>query len=324
VRKLNQYQVQSPVAFIIFNRPECTREVFARIAEAKPRKLLIVADGPRDGVPGEDRRCLEARRVVEHIDWKCDLATNFSDSNLGCRVRVASGLDWIFEQEERAIILEDDCVPAPAFFAFCDELLERYRDEPRVMTICGTNHLRETRADSSYLFTTHLSIWGWATWRRAFATYDVDLKSWSEKSRGRPFDHLPLHKEEIRRLYRSLNNLSDPDPANRKADTWDYQWIYNCYINGGLAVTPRVNLVSNIGFGEDATHTRVKEHKLSRIPLSDLPFPLRHPRSIEVSADYDRSYYRALIRKPFSQKVTNFFRRTARHFKSSQHKVARA
>ena len=315
---MNRYQVKSPVAFFVFNRPDYTREVFARIAEARPRRLLIVADGPRDHVDGEDERCRQVREIIDRVDWDCDLKTNYSEVNLGCRVRVSSGLSWVFEEEESAIILEDDCLPADSFFRYCDELLERYWNEPRVMTICGTNHLRDTPSKTSYLFTTHLSIWGWATWRRAFATYDVDLHSWAETSLTRPFDRLPLHKKEVRQLHRSLDNLAENDPAKRNANTWDYQWIYNCYINGGLAITPRTNLICNIGFGADATHTLSSDHKLSRLPVGELAFPLQHPETVEVAADYDRTYYEVLIRKSFPEKVRNFFRRSARYFRGGR------
>lgn len=309
---MSQYQVKSPVALIVFNRPGPTRKVFDRIAAARPGKLLVIADGPRTDVDGEAEKCARTREIIDRIDWDCDLSTNFSDVNLGCRVRVASGLDWIFRREDRAIILEDDCIPTPEFFRYCDELLERYRDEPRVMTICGTNHLGKTETDTSYLFTTHMSIWGWATWRRAYESYDVDLKSWTEERQGDPFEGLPLHREEVRRLRRALDNLSEADPARRKGDTWDWQWIYNCYASGGLAVTPRVNLVSNVGFGPDATHTTATDHKLAEIPTGRLGFPLTHPRTIEPSVEYDRMYYERLVRKTARNKIRNFFRRIRR------------
>jgi hypothetical protein len=305
-----------------FNRPEVTAQVFARIAEAKPRRLLLIADGPRKHVADEAERCQEVRRIVERIDWPCNVSVNFSPINLGCRNRIASGLDWVFAQEECAIILEDDCLPAPGFFRYCDELLEKYRDEPRVMTICGSNWLRETPSPHSYLFTTHMSIWGWATWRRAWRTYDVDLESWPQKRLEQPFQRL-LSPKEAGALTRTLDNLASPDPADRTLNTWDFQWYYNCYIHGGLAITPAANMVSNIGFGADATHTHILTSKLANIPARDVQFPLKHPPVIELSRDFEDAYYRMLIRKPLPDRVRNFFRRAKKRLRKIGSRPAR-
>jgi len=314
----NPYQINAPVVFMVFNRPSVTRAVFARIAEAKPARLLVIADGPRRHITGEAEKCREVRSIFDDIDWDCELSINFADHNLGCRDRISSGLNWVFSQVESAIILEDDCLPVPSFFRYCDELLERYRDDARVMTICGSNWLRETSSDSSYVFTTHCSIWGWATWRRAWRTYDVDLKSWAKKKLENPFAHLPLRDKEVKALTRTLDNLADNDSTNRTVDAWDFQWFYNCYIHGGLAVTPTVNLVSNIGFGSDATHTVNARSKLARIPSRDIEFPLGHPKSIELSLEYEDAYYKKLIRKPVSERLRNFARRAARRLRGSR------
>ncbi|MCZ6705447.1 MAG: glycosyltransferase family 2 protein [Bacteroidetes bacterium] len=283
--------------------------MFSRITEAQPARLFIIADGPRKNVIGEDEKCREVRSIVEDIDWDCDLSVNFAESNLGCRNRVSSGLDWVFNQTESAIILEDDCLPSLSFFRFCDELLEKYWDEPSVMMVSGTNLLRESSSDSSYLFTMHGRVWGWATWKRAWNTYDVDLKSWPKKKLENPFRRLPLHKKEIGGLERTLDDLYDRNPENRKLDTWDFQWDYNRYIHNGLAITPKVNLVTNIGFGDDATHTPDRNHKLANIPIGTLDFPLEHPETIELSVKYEENFYKKVIRKSFGERVRNFFRR---------------
>jgi hypothetical protein len=311
---MSQYQIRTPIAFMVFNRPSVTATVFARIAAAKPRRLLIVADGARSHVAGEDGKVSEVRRIVQRIDWPCDLSVNFAEGNLGCRDRISSGLDWVFAQEESAIILEDDCLPAPTFFRYCDELLEKYRDEPRVMTVCGSNWLRATPSEHSYLFTTHMSIWGWATWRRAWRTYDVDLKSWPQKKLEQPFAQL-LSRKEAGALTRTLDNLADANPANRTLSAWDFQWFYNCYVHGGLAITPAANMVSNIGFGADATHTRALASKLANIPVRDVEFPLKHPPTLEVSHEFEQAYYRTVIRKSFPERARNFFRRARKRLR---------
>jgi hypothetical protein len=309
-----QYQIRTPVALMVFNRPNVTARVFERIAAAQPPRLLIVADGARGHVAGEADKVSEVRRIVQRIDWPCELSVNFADGNLGCRNRISSGLDWVFAQEESAIILEDDCLPAPSFFRYCDELLEKYRDEPRVMTVCGSNWLRETPSEHSYVFTRHMSIWGWATWRRAWRTYDVDLRSWPQKKLEHPFAQL-LSRKEARALTRTLDNLADADPAKRTLNTWDFQWFYNCYVHGGLAITPAANMISNIGFGAEATHTSALVSKLANLPARDVEFPLKHPPTLEVSRDFEQDYYRTLIRKSFPERVSNFVRRAKKRLR---------
>lgn len=297
-----------------FNRPSVTAAVFARIAAAQPGRLLLIGDGARGHVAGEAEKVRAVRDIMQRIDWPCEVSHNFSDTNLGCRNRIATGLDWVFAQEECAIILEDDCVPAPSFFRYCDELLEKYRDEPRVMTICGSNWLRETPSEHSYLFTTHMSIWGWATWRRAWRTYDVDLRSWPQRKLERPFERL-LSPKEAKALTRTLDNLADENPANRTLNTWDFQWFYNCYSHGGLAITPAANMVSNIGFGADATHTSVLASKLADIPARDVEFPLRHPPTLEPSLVFEEAYYKTLIHKTLPERARNFFRRAKKRLR---------
>ena len=162
---MSTYICKSPVAFLVFNRPETTRRVFAEIAKARPRKLLLVADGPRRQLPDEHARCREVRQIVSGVDWDCEILTNYSEDNLGCVVRVSTGIDWVFTQVEDAIILEDDCLPHPTFFRFCDEMLEMYRVDDRIMTISGDNfQFGRRRWNYSYYFSRYPHIWGWATW----------------------------------------------------------------------------------------------------------------------------------------------------------------
>lgn len=262
--------LKTPVAFFIFNRPDVTAEVFASIARARPSRLLVVADGARTAAEAE--RCERARAVVKGVDWDCEVLTNFADRNLGCGRRVSSGLDWVFDTVEEAIILEDDCLPAPSFFQFCAELLERYRDDERVMHVGGDNFQRgQSRTAASYYFSRYSHIWGWATWRRAWRHYDVEMGSWPES------------RELIR------NSFAEPVEADfwsdifdrvraGEIDTWDYQWLYTCWSQSGLAVVPDVNLVSNLGFGPDATHTH-EESETSRMAVSDV-WEVEHPRLV--------------------------------------------
>ena len=176
---MTNWKLETPVAFLVFNRPHTTDKVFSEIAAANPRKLLIVADGPRPDQPGEAERCVAVRAIVDRVDWDCEVLTNYSDINLGCKARISSGLDWVFDTVEEAIVLEDDCLPHPSFFRFCEELLVKYRDDERIAQIGGVNFQSgRRRTNYSYYFSRYAHIWGWATWRRAWRHYDVALKAW--------------------------------------------------------------------------------------------------------------------------------------------------
>lgn len=272
-----------PVALLIFNRPDTTRQVFEAVRAVRPSRLLVIADGPRAAKTGEDARCQQTRAVID-VDWPCEVLTCFSDTNLGCRRRVASGLDWVFQNVERAIILEDDCVPHPSFFSLCEELLERFKKEARVLSINGTNNqFGRRRTEASYYFSRHQLIWGWATWRRAWKLYDVNMPDWPELKRS-GFLETVLHTGRAVRSYsESLDRVFDG-----RLNTWDYQWQLTCWKHGGLAVHPRENLVRNIGFGADATHTLGTSHPHADLPTPGLEFPLVHPGQIEPNIPSER------------------------------------
>jgi len=276
--------MKTPVALIIFNRPDCTAQVLEAIAQAKPEKLLVVADGPRQNRPDDVEKCAATRAVIERVDWDCEVLTNYSDVNLGCRNRPVTGINWIFEQVEEAIIFEDDCLPHPSFFPFCAELLERYRHDQRVMMIGGINFLGEWKSPfQSYYFSLLGGTWGWATWRRAWQLNDPEIKVWPQVLDARVLEQLfpnPRHFAYWRDIFQQAYN-------GFLEDVWDYQWLFTCWINGGYRLFPEVNLVSNIGFREDATHT-FGDHPLANMPTREITFPLKHPPFVtrSVEADY--------------------------------------
>jgi hypothetical protein len=264
--------MNTPVALIIFNRPDKTKKVLEVIRQVKPSKLLVVADGPRQDHPSDVGRCKETRAVIDSVDWNCEVLTNYSDINLGCGKRPATGITWVFDQVQEAIILEDDCVPHPTFFSFCEELLQKYRFDKRIMHISGINPCyRNHSSKYSYSFSSYALSWGWATWKRAWNFYDFSIREWSE-SRNSDFlqDILP-----DRRAINSWNHTLQSVYDN-KIDAWDYQWTFTCWWQNGLSIIPETNLVNNIGFGEDATHTF---ENFSGLDLSTdaINFPLKHP-----------------------------------------------
>lgn len=276
--------IETPVILLVFNRPRQTREVFRAIADAQPRRLLIIADGPRDGRPGEEQLCQQVRAIVQDIAWPCEFSTNFSPINLGCGQRVISGLDWAFSLVEEAIVLEDDCVPVPEFFQFCTELLIRYRHDSRVGMISGDNFVTPfCKTDYSYYFSRQVHIWGWATWRRAWKLYDARLEYWDAIKREGLLNEAFARKAEIRywsEIFQSMRDGTGPD-------TWDHQWGYTVLVNNLLSVVPAVNLVQNIGFGPDATHTREGSAPAASNGAGDNLFPLRHPPSMIPRRSFD-------------------------------------
>lgn len=264
-------QIKTPVAFLIFNRPDTTSQVFEVIRAARPPRLLVVADGPRT-LQGDAEKCQATRAIIQGVDWPCEVMTNFSDVNMGCKRRVSSGLDWVFDTVEEAIILEDDCLPHPTFFRYCEELLAKYRSDERVMMISGDNFQSgRKRTNFSYYFSFYAHIWGWASWRRAWKHYDVDMRLWPDIRQDSWLMDVLGNKRSATYWANVFNRVYEGHIA-----TWDYQWLFACWMQSGLIVLPNVNLISNIGFGSEATHTPINSPfaNLSREPML---FPLRHP-----------------------------------------------
>lgn len=280
--RFSDHHIKTPVVFFIFKRPEQTFRVFQAIRQAKPARLYLVADGPRNDA--ENLVCRATRAIVENIDWACEVKQDFSETNLGVRNRIISGLDWVFEQEEHAIILEDDCLPHPSFFRYCEELLSYYNDDQRVMHISGDNFLQGRQASAeSYYFSKYAHIWGWATWRRAWSLYHT----WDTYSPELDFRIFKTRSE--REMWAGL--LAEMR-SQRMSYTWDYQWALVCITYKALCIMPKSNLVSNIGFGQDATHTK-QVSWYANLPLASIEFPLMHPpkKQWNIKADQITAKY---------------------------------
>jgi hypothetical protein len=279
--------LSTPVGFLIFNRPDLTEQVFAAIAQAKPKKLFVIADGPRS--PEEAEKCEKARSVIQKVDWDCELLTDFSDTNLGCGRREASGFDWVFSQVEEAIFLEDDTLPNPSFFNFCQTMLERYRDDERIMHINGDNSYNQNRTEYSYYFSKYMHGWGWASWRRAWQHYDYYMKTWPEFKRAGLLKFVCEDPYE-QKFWTDILDQMHADP--QVIDTWDYQWTYACWSQSGLVIAPNQNLISNLGFNRaDAAHT-VGDSPRSRLKTTDIPdinhppFIVKHQQADNHTFDY--------------------------------------
>lgn len=242
----------------------------------------MVADGPRAWKEGEDERCRAARSVIDAIDWDCQVITNFAVENMGCKLRMSSGLDWVFQQIDEAIVLEDDCLPHPTFFRFCAELLERYRNEHRIAQISGNNfQFGRSTQPFSYYFSRYNHIWGWASWRRAWELYDPTMSDWSALRSSDLFSELLSGAVERAYWIDALDRV-----YAGQLDTWDCQWTLSCWRHRLLTVIPAVNLVSNIGFGPGATNTPVA-NRYAAMATQTMDFPLRHPADVHPNLTAD-------------------------------------
>ncbi|MBD2148128.1 glycosyltransferase family 2 protein [Sphaerospermopsis sp. FACHB-1194] len=273
--------LHTPVIFLIFRRPDLTAQVFEQIRAAKPAKLLVVADGPRNAQ--EAPLCEQARKVTEQIDWECEVLRNYSDINLGCRDRVYSGLTWAFTQVEEAIILEDDCLPDLTFFQFCEDMLVRYREDTRVMSIAGTNIQGNLSLDFSYFFSRFALMWGWATWRRAWKLYDHRMLDWPSLRKTKWLYSVGVGKE----IFQWRWNTIFDRVYSGEINSWAYRWIYTCWREHGLTIIPSINLVKNIGYGNDATHTTKDHPILAKLIEEQMKWPLKHPNQVEIIYEAD-------------------------------------
>lgn len=243
----------TPLLLITWRRPHTLRQVIDAIRPLAPTRLFIACDGPNSERPGEAEKVAATRALIElEIDWPCQIDRLYSDVNQGCRLGVSRAITWFFKQVEEGIILEDDCVPHPDFFLYCSELLERYRNDTRVWCISGDNFQNgQWRGDGSYYFSRYNHCWGWASWRRCWQHYDSDLSQWPALRESGLLDtifEMPLERNYWSTKWQRLLIEGRPD-------TWDYQWTLTCLANSGLTALPNRNLVSNVGFGEDGTHT---------------------------------------------------------------------
>ena len=288
----------APVLLLLFNRPATTRAVFEAIRQARPTRLYLAADGPRPGHAQDAVNCPRARAVADEVDWPCEVKTLFQERNLNCGVGPATAISWFFEQEPEGIILEDDCLPHPDFFRFCQELLARYRHDTRVLHIGGNNFDPEpTPADPaapSYFFSRQVNSWGWASWRRAWQLYDFGMRDLETlASRGQLRDAYPgplAHRYWLAK-FRGVRAAAATAPP----DVWDYQWHFTIAAHSGLCIVPAVNLVGNIGFGQDATHTHDAADSFARAAPTGLPFPLRHPAYVLRDRTQDQRRFQRFL-----------------------------
>lgn len=285
-----------PILFLIFNRPDTTQKVFNEIKKVKPSRLFIASDGPRNYT--EKVIVEDCRNIISQIDWDCKIETLYRDQNLGCKIAVSSAIDWFFIYNEMGIILEDDCVPHTSFFPYCEELLIKYKDEDRVMQISGFNPIQDFKTKDSYCFAKFGPIWGWATWKRAWERYDINMTEWprvkEEKLYKNFCDSYIEQKWRVKLFDRAFKDVYN---------TWDYQWSFAKLLKMGLNIISTHNLINNIGFGESATHTSSKISFSSLTSDLGLRIPLTHPKSIKRNKKYEHKFFVYFILKNMLMKV---------------------
>jgi hypothetical protein len=290
----------------VFNRLKPTKIVFKEIASCKPSKLYIASDGVRKSNLEDEKNVLKVRDyIINNINWDCEVKTLFRENNLGCKYAVSSAIDWFFDNEKMGIILEDDCLPSQSFFYYCKEMLVRYENDLRFWHINGSQFQDGIkRGEDSYYLSKFPHIWGWATWSNRWKYYDVEMKNYDFFIKEKIMNN--IFNDEVSRNYWSDIFLRG---YQGRTDAWDYQWAYTCFLNSGISVTPNVNLIENIGFGADATHTFNMTSKLANIKSHNISFPLSHPKFLIINDEADNYVKKNIFKK------TNLIERFFNKFK---------
>lgn len=281
--------LETPILFIIFNRPDLTKQVIEVIKRQKPKFLYIVSDGPRVNNTEDLEKIVACRNLVlNNIDWECNLKTLFRENNLGSGRGIVEGLNWFFDNEEYGIILEDDCLANDTFFSFCENLLIRYADNKEIMHISGNSYLLNMfKLKESYFFSKVPISWGWATWRRAWLKMNSQMED---------FDNLYNKLPAIGKIWEDDWGYIR---THELTDAWDFQWYFSILTNNGICIHPSVDLIKNIGFRKDATHTFIMPWWYKYIEFVDIK-TMVHPTQIKVNKNIDNFLYKLLKNIPFS------------------------
>tara|TARA_B100000900_G_C20591630_1_gene721847 strand:+ start:2278 stop:3261 length:984 start_codon:yes stop_codon:yes gene_type:complete len=300
--------LNTSVLLLVFNRLDTTKQVFEAIRQAKPPRLYIASDGPRDAIENEHKKVECVRNfILGNVDWECEVKTLFRDKNIGCKLAVSGAITWFFEHEEQGIILEDDCLPSKSFFWYCDELLEKYKDNHKIMHIAGSTYVEKpnNHQEYDYHFARVGGIWGWASWRRSWNLYELEMESYPLAIEENIFDDLFIGEDEIKKLY-----LDWFKNAYGNTNTWDYQWTYTKIINNSINIMPSKNLIKNIGHGsEQATHTTGEDKKYSDMMLNELNFPLKHPKFFVIDREFNYLNYKFITQMTFKQNILKLIKK---------------
>jgi hypothetical protein len=276
-----------PVILLVFNRPDLTEQVFRQIRKAQPSQLFVAADGPREDHPDDRALCQNARAVATQVDWDCEVHTLFRSENLGTRNAISSAISWFFDHVDEGIILEDDCLAAKSFFPFCSSLLEKYRDDERIVMVSGNNPLSPWRSnEQSYHFSNYGGIWGWATWGDQWTAYHEARETDNPRAIERVLNNVLVEPEQVAQRTQAISRV-----FNGEIDSWGYQWFWTRMLQNKLSIVPARNLVSNIGFGAEASRTTNADDPRADLPLEDVSFPLSPPNGTYPDRAYDAEWF---------------------------------
>lgn len=290
--------LDTPVLLITYNRLDAVKRTFEQIRQVKPRKLYLASDGPKTDKAGDVQKVSDVREWIgQAVDWPCEVKKRFSKENQGCKIGMSSAINWVFEFEEKAIILEDDIVAAPSFFGYCQEMLERYQSDERIMIISGYKKVWDFPVAEDYFFSYFSPIWGWATWRRAWKYFDLEMTDWPQYKREKLLSQIFSGG--------AIPRLTDEFDKTYKGDlnSWAYPWLLTRLSKRGLGIVPGKNLIENVGYGEDATHW---DGEAPDFHKGNLIFPLKHPEKIIRNLAYDREYEKRFFKK---DPIRRFLRR---------------
>lgn len=298
-----------------FARPNTLKDVFEQVKKARPARLFLSCDGPRDNVPTERERVEECKKIVSDIDWDCQVYTHYSEVNLGCGKGPESAISWAFEHTDELVILEDDCVPDDTFFPYMQELLARYRNDTRVGMISGLNHFYEWDCGgNSYCFTKYGAIWGWGTWKRVWDNYDFYVKDIKNEYYRRLLEaDISNTKARKERIGSWLHAAAET--PHKKVNYWDIQFGFVKYSQSYLCIVPKNNLIYNIGVGLGSTHTESnkavnwKPGQILFMPTKGMEFPLVHPKYVICDRNYDDICANKILYRSFFKKVINKLKR---------------
>jgi hypothetical protein len=275
----------------VYRRPDTTRRVFEEIRKAKPKQLFIGADGPKANNAEEEKNVAEVRAIAQAVDWDCEVRTHFQKQNVGSKIAESSAISFFFDNVEEGIILEDDCMPDQSFFHYCAEMLNKYRDDKRIMHISGNNfNFGKSVGEASYYFSKFNFAWGWATWKRAWLYYDVNMRSFPEFKAQNQMNNV----FDDRRIQRHFIKFIDKVYRN-KLDSWDCPWAYTIWRHNGLCIVPNRNLVSNIGFGAKGTYCADEHDIKANIKAVEMD-QITHPEFILANKEADAILFHKLYK----------------------------
>ena len=298
-------QLKTPILIIVFNRPHLVQELFNEIKKQKPKELFVFCDGARKD-KAEAKELLNKSQSIfnTQIDWDCKLKTYYLSENKGAGRAISTAIKWFFDNVEEGIILEEDCFPHKDFFPYCEELLERYRDNKQVMFIGGNNFQEREKDSSSYYFSSYSHVWGWATWKETIKDYSFEIENISKKDFRKILKTYFGDSWHERQYWNDRFNLI----KKNKINSWDYQLLFNIWKQNGLSIIPKVNLVKNLGFDKSSLHCKNENDDLANLSIGNI-MPLTHPKTITINREADYFYFKKYNYKSSLRLLYRYLRR---------------